>query len=77
MMKKINAFLLPLSIIFCFVACHKNTLPNNNCVENPKPDCFCTQQYDPVCGCNNKTYGNACEAACQGITEFKQGACPK
>lgn len=45
------------------------------CEESPKPDCYCILIYDPVCGCNNKTYGNACEAGCAGITEYKKGEC--
>ncbi len=51
--------------------------PSKKCVENIQPDCMCTRQYDPVCGCNNKTYGNACMAACAGITTYKKGECPK
>jgi hypothetical protein len=45
------------------------------CIEKPAEDCVCTMQYDPVCGCNNKTYSNACEAECHGITEYKSGPC--
>ena len=48
-----------------------------DCTENPKVDCVCTLQYDPVCGCNNKTYGNACAANCAGITSYTNGACQK
>ena len=32
--------------------------------------------YKPVCGCDGKTYSNACVAKCAGVKEWKEGECP-
>ena len=63
-----------LMLALTFTSCTENT---NNCVDEELAiPCLCNKIYEPVCGCNNKTYGNACLATCSGVDTFSEGKCP-
>lgn len=52
--------------VMVFFSCEQTSL-ETDCTEKIDTTIACTQQYNPVCGCNNKTYGNACMAGAVGI----------
>ncbi len=35
----------------------------------------CTMEYSPVCGCDDKTHSNACQAHAEGISVAREGEC--
>lgn len=62
---------------FCALKAGECLLPTFNilqgtCAKKPQA---CIQLYEPVCGCDLKTYGNACMAASAGVNVATPGEC--
>ena len=64
-------------VILIAVSCDNKDTPCS-----PTEDCIgeksliaCTAEYDPVCGCDCKTYGNACTAQAEGVKSWTAGEC--
>ena len=68
MKKAIFIFVLGLMLKSAFSQCIDSTLIN--------PMAICPMIWMPVCGCNEVTYGNECEATnFGGVTSWTQGEC--
>ena len=70
--------LLFLLLLIC-ASCKDEVETPSECID---PDHWgviegCYKIYDPVCGCNNVTYSNDCEAKVAGVTSWAKGSCPK
>ncbi|MFN3916947.1 MAG: Kazal-type serine protease inhibitor domain-containing protein [Flavobacteriales bacterium] len=55
----------------------KTNAAKDDCINPAKidPAAMCTADYNPVCGCDNKTYSNACRAINNGVTRWMPGEC--
>jgi hypothetical protein len=62
-------------ILVLLMTCGEEPISNTPCKDEKDPTKSCLMVENPVCGCDGKTYMNACFASKNGVSTYKKDKC--